>query len=620
MNISEKTSENFLEIMGHFFFSRETLDDIGGSTSESESHQYCHNFVELQVKLSLLPSVFIILLLSFNERRKKIFDCERNFRCLRGRFSFVIPLDFTGKMQNRWSYGFAFGSVTPFMIKLMSQTLLTADVPPYLKVLVALLAALMVSIACMPLFACLSTKHRLLGGVLGLLYSLCWFVAQLWKLFWCRIIIPEKDDDFDDYLLRAGWLFDVPQLLCLGFLVCRFGSIIVKGVQKRLRNHCEQEGLKENEYKYVQHLLRRPAEVPVEKSWLQRNVYEWDPYFKFPNRIIATVVLCFYALYTTVTFEMICSWWLTSRCWDSTEPDYITHSWYISIACATLTSVIHISQVLVYYRKHIKSLRAGDKTCLPRKFKLDPENGVMGLLKYPGHQIALTVWGYVISQLMMFAFGLAFVYLVIIPISQDQIKRWLEDISKSLANFFTLLAVMGLQRLLSHIFFLQDKTSPTDEVKPLALNNRKAFHNINYFFFFFNVILGMMKCLVRLIKSAAVCLMLVSRIERPIMPTGFEQQDSSYYTWLGMIMADHHHSNPVLLCFCHLLSKHTSESVQDGEYSRLNAEPLSKDRVHTRWLLMYTLVRNPKLILLRKKREGRNDKELAFAWAVSNTA
>ncbi|XP_053533384.1 stimulated by retinoic acid gene 6 protein-like isoform X2 [Ictalurus punctatus] len=526
-------------------------------------------------------------------------------------------------MQNRWSYGFAFGSVTPFVFKLMSQTLLTTYVPHYLKALVALLAALMVSIACMPLFVCLSTKHRLLGGVLGLLYSLSWFVAQLCNLIFCRILMP-KGDDLEAYRLRAGWLFDAPQLLCLGFLVCRFGSIIVKGVQKRLRNHCQQEELKENEYKYVQHLLRRPAKVPVEKSWFQRNVYEWDPYFKFPNRITATVVLCFYALYTAVAFEMIYSWWVTSQ-WkidNSTMnvKNYFKNTWYSSVACATLTSIIHISQVLVCYRKHIKSLRAGDKKYLPKNFKLDPDYGVVGLLKYPGHQIAFTVWGYLISQLVMFALGLAFVFLVIIPISLERFDIWLEDVAKSLANFFTLLALMLLQRLLSHIFFLQDKTSPTDEAKPLALNNRKAFHNINYFFFFFNVILGIMSCLLRFIKSAAVCLMFLSRIERPIMPEGFEKQDLSYYTWLGMIMTDHHHTNPVLLSFCHLLSKHSSESLQNGEYSRLNAEPLAKNRVHTRWLLMYTLVRNPKLILLRKKRGHKNDKELAFAWAIANTA
>lgn len=45
-------------------------------------------------------------------------------------------------------------------------------------------------------------------------------------------------------------------------------------------------------------------------------------------------------------------------------------------------------------------------------------------------------------------------------------------IFKNRANFFVLLAVMGLQRMCLHMFFLQDKNSPTDEDKPLALNNR----------------------------------------------------------------------------------------------------------------------------------------------------
>lgn len=40
------------------------------------------------------------------------------------------------------------------------------------------------------------------------------------------------------------------------------------------------------------------------------------------------------------------------------------------------------------------------------------------------------------------------------------------------ANFFVVLAVMALQRMFIHMFFLQDKNSPLDKDKPLALNNR----------------------------------------------------------------------------------------------------------------------------------------------------
>ncbi|GAA6073119.1 stimulated by retinoic acid gene 6 protein-like isoform X1 [Tachysurus ichikawai] len=57
----------------------------------------------------------------------------------------------------------------------------------------------------------------------------------------------------------------------------------------------------------------------------------------------------------------------------------------------------------------------------------------------------------------------------------------------------------------------------------------------------------------RLIKSSAVGLMLLPRIERAIMSQGFERLDKCYCTWVGMIITYHHYSNPVLLCFCHLL-------------------------------------------------------------------
>lgn len=34
--------------------------------------------------------------------------------------------------------------------------------------------------------------------------------------------------------------------------------------------------------------------------WFQRNVYEWDPFFKFPNRIIGTAIISLIGLYTVM--------------------------------------------------------------------------------------------------------------------------------------------------------------------------------------------------------------------------------------------------------------------------------------------------------------------------------
>lgn len=52
-------------------------------------------------------------------------------------------------------------------------------------------------------------------------------------------------------------------------------------------------------------------------------------------------------------------------------------------------------------------------------------------------------------------------------------------------------------------------------------------------------------------------------------------------------------------------------------YLLLSERP-AKERARMRWLLMYTLVRNPKLILMRKQAAQSNKyTEFAFAWAVS---
>ncbi|CAG11535.1 unnamed protein product, partial [Tetraodon nigroviridis] len=85
----------------------------------------------------------------------------------------------------------------------------------------------------------------------------------------------------------------------------------------------------------------------------------------------------------------------------------------------------------------------------------------------------------------------------------------------------------------------------------------KAFHCFNYFFFFYNVVMGISNCIMRLLCSILTGTWLVSRIDRTIMQRGYEAMDPGYSTWVGMIFADHYHNNPVMVCFCHLLLSNT---------------------------------------------------------------
>ena len=54
---------------------------------------------------------------------------------------------------------------------------------------------------------------------------------------------------------------------------------------------------------------------------------------------------------------------------------------------------------------------------------------------------------------------------------------------------------------------------------------RRAFHNFNYFLFFYNVLLGLGACLSRLFISCVLGTWLIARIDRTILQSGYERAD-----------------------------------------------------------------------------------------------
>ncbi|KAM9449493.1 stimulated by retinoic acid gene 6 protein-like isoform 1-T3 [Clarias gariepinus] len=582
--------------------------------------------MDLFLHVSLAPSVCIVALLSFLQHREKCHPFEERFPYLRGRFGIVVPLDFLGSMSNRWSYGFAIGAVTPSVLLLFSETYTPFSVPVWAKAFVYLIGALEVGVAYMPFFVCLSTPHRALGGVLGLLYTVAWLTARLFEVITC----PEGEILGDYQKVITQW----PCVLCLGFLVGRFIAMVVKDVRIRLQFQNEQQVEEEklfqsNQYKHVQTLLRRPPEESVQKSWFRRKVYDWDPYFKFPNRMIGTSIICLIGLYTMTLADYSLSGYIfrelvvvidsledLAKASNNTEDLLVSllphikefslvawNAWFATILSTTLTSVTYTFHVLACYRKHIKRLWAGNRNFLPEKFhKPSSAVSVAAITRYSGWQIAFTLWGYLIVHYVQYMFALMFVYLVVLPIQKEGFLPWFSSLATFLLMIFIVIALVVVQVVMVRIFFLQDKLSPEDKDKPLALNNRRAFNNFNYFFFFYNVIMGLGNCILRLLNSCIVGTWLVPRIDRTIMQRGYEAMDQGYCTWVGMIIADHHHSNPVLVCFCDLLLKHALQKRTAGNtYAQFNTTEFpGGSRVRTRWLLLYTLLRNPKVILLRK--------------------
>ncbi|XP_028261983.1 STRA6-like isoform X2 [Parambassis ranga] len=586
--------------------------------------QDCQNTISVDLlHLSLIPAAMIAGVLSFLQRRAQRLGIDHRLPFLRGRFGIVVPLDTIGSLSNRWSYGFAFGAVSSSVLLLFSEQYIPFTVPPWARAIVYLIGALEVGLAYFPFFACLSTPFRMAGAVLGILYSLPWIIVTVWDTITC----PNGKVLGKYQKVIVQW----PCILSLIFLLGRFIYMLVKAV--RIRQQLEPEDTEElievHQVNHVKRLLRKTPKHSKPLSWFQRRVYEWDPYFKFPNRIIGTVIISLVGLYTmtladyslsNVVFDKVDKWkntleYLVESC-NETETlgamipqlEEFVHvarkSWLATTIFASMNSVAYTFHILACYRKHLKRLWKGQRGFIPERFH-NPSSAisVASIARYSGWQIAFTLWGYLIVHFVHFLLALLLVYALVLPIQHGKALTMLTNLGIIVLTIGLVISFVILQVVLVQIFFLQDKLSPTDKQKPLALNNRKAFHCFNYFFFFYNVVMGISNCILRLLTSIVVGTWLVSRIDRTIMQRGYENMDAGYSTWIGMIFADHYHNNPVMVCFCQLLVSKTLVRHNTSAYSTFSNTPPESpvnSRVRRRWALLYTLLRNPHLILLRK--------------------
>ncbi|KAM4584428.1 STRA6-like [Odontesthes bonariensis] len=602
---------------------RNAEEHVNSTTSTIED---CQNkiSVELFLHLSLIPAVLIVGVLSFLQRRAQRLPIDHRLPFLDGRFGIVVPLDTIGNLSNRWTYGFAFGAVANSVLLLFSERYVPFTVPSWARAILYLVGALEVGLVYFPFFACLSTPFRMAGAVLGILYSLSWIIITLWDTITC----PGGKPLGKHQKIISQW----PSILSLIFLLGRFIYMLVKDVRIRLQLELEDHDEKAEQHQalHVKRLLRRAAEPSEPLSWFQRQVYEWDPYFKFPNRIIGTLIISLIGLYMMTLADYIVSddvfnqieHWkdtlkhLVTSCNETEALGYMIpqleefiyvarKSWLSTTIFASLNSVAYTFHILACYRKHLKRLWKGQKGFLPEKFH-NPKSAisVASIARYSGWQIAFTLWGYLIVHFVHFMFALLLVYVLVLPIQHGRVQSMLLNLGIILLTIGLVIGLLILQVVLVQVFFLQDKMSPTDKQKPLALNNRKAFHCFNYFFFFYNVVMGISTCIMRLLNSILVGTWLVSRIDRTIMQRGYETMDAGYRTWIGMIFADHYHNNPVMVCFCRLLVSKILERHNASTYSSFDNSPSGdpvNNRARRRWTLLYTLLKNPHLILLRKQ-------------------
>ncbi|XP_025772305.1 stimulated by retinoic acid gene 6 protein-like [Puma concolor] len=541
--------------------------------------------MELFLHYSLIPSLFIILVLSFLQRREHCKQRDDTSHLLGNRFGIIIPLDFVGTFSNRWSYGIAFGATANKVMFLFSEGYQPLHIPQWAQAFVLLIGGTEVGLSHFPFFACLSSEFRLVSSILGFSYSLIWFAVTI-----------------------------------LYIIQCPHGQLLVTVIMKAVHGPRRMLG-------------------ETKKSWFQTRVYEWDPCFQFPSRMIGTTVLAFICLYLFIVIEFCMFMYVRDELdvFEGELENYIASMnqtgtltpvilqvkelmnvskgvWLVTILPASLTCVSYLFHILACYRKHMKRLWAGNKHFLPLKFHHPSSSkSVVAIARYSGWQIAYILWGYLIIHVVQSLCGLMIMYSLVLPVVHNQGLEMLQGLGIGTLTISIVLGLMILQVWIATSFFLQPKMSMADKQKPLALNNRKAFHNFNYFLFFYNVLLGLGACLSRLLISCILGTWLIARIDRTIMQNGYEGADMGFSAWIGMLYVDHYHTNPVLVSFCNILiTGHRERRLQQAiKYWCLNqsAGPRVSARSRTRWLLLQTLVNNPKLVMLRKSRPGHSSRE-----------
>uniref|UniRef100_A0A8D2IR27 Stimulated by retinoic acid gene 6 protein-like n=1 Tax=Varanus komodoensis TaxID=61221 RepID=A0A8D2IR27_VARKO len=522
------------------------------------------------------------------------------------------PLDFMGAYSNRWSLSFAFGATATKVMILFSEGYGPEQVlPQWAHAIVLFIGATEVGLSSYPFFVCLSTRFQIIGACLGFLYTGTWTVVMIVDIIQCPhgLVVGEYEKI----------IFYWPSLLCKVFLLGRFAYIFVQALRVRLQMDLNQEEtsfLELHQAQYVQQLMKKPPTEQPPKSWIQQKVYEWDPLFQFPCRMICMGVLAMICLYMVSKGDLLVL--RVSAPSQVDKPvmaliqsleefiDVTEGVWTATTFTACLTCVSYVFHILACYRKHMKRLWAGQKQFLPVMFsKCSSSQSVAAIARYSGWQIAYILWGYLIIHVVQCLFGVLLMYSFVLPVKNGQGVEMVKNLGIGILTLCIIIGFILLQVLIAARFFLQPKILENDKEKPLALDNRRGFQNFNYFFFFYNVLLGLGSCLFRLLSSIVVGAWLIARIDRTIMPKGYEALDMGFRTWIGMLFLDHYHTNPTLICFCHILVLKARERPQQGStyyqhFNNATGKPEVSKKSRTRWLLLYTLLNNPSLSALRK--------------------
>ncbi|XP_052103767.1 stimulated by retinoic acid gene 6 protein-like [Mytilus californianus] len=259
-----------------------------------------------------------------------------------------------------------------------------------------------------------------------------------------------------------------------------------------------------------------------------------------------------------------------------------------------------IFHMISSYRKNLIGLYKGSKIHIPPRSEKSNPNIMVGTMRYTGYQVGYILWGYLIQWSLFF---LVFnVIALIINLYRIGSADFITNLIKQLWPApITALALNLIQLLLAKFVFLQERGNL------LAIDNRRGFFFVTYFIFFYNTFLGVVSCLLRIIKAILIGALFLGRLDHSTLPRRFQLMDPGFDAYVGFMHMENAHFNPIVLTFLSLLKRKTTydtknkkgidNELYDIKYTMKGQPHRSAIR---RWQLACMLHYNPQLRIMRK--------------------
>ncbi|XP_070173788.1 stimulated by retinoic acid gene 6 protein-like [Littorina saxatilis] len=555
---------------------------------------------------SLIPALLITMAFAATKKRRNIL-----LNMFRGRPGLIYPMDSLTR-SSRISYACAFGATAILVYRIVLEQTYAIEYngARAVKSFIAIASMFIYGMVFFPVFGSLALETVFSFG-LGTAYVWMMTAIDIFRLTECHL-----DTETRVLLVFRG----LPSLLCSLYLSISMPIRMVTAFKKGKYFYWDDEAegeensLEDIRDSYSGHHVAKLFQKPVLKlppegfkqrvvsivlGLFHRFVYQRQRGFRYPSRMISVMFVSIIVIYTltleilsifpsliqlyadALMYYMDITMGLTPAVNESSTETAIRNWFYVgywsigilrvclivSTVLATVFSLFNVLHTLSSYRQNLYALYRGDHSHIPHASAYSNTSHCINSIKYAGFQVGYIIWSYLLQCLILFliSFLLAIVILLII----NDLNKWIILLLDLLWPVVLTAVIVALgQLLLAKYFFLQGRGVY------LALNNRSFYFNFTYFMFFYNIFLGLVSCLLRILKAMFVGVVFLSRLDSSTLPRRFEFIDPGFKAYVGYMQIEAAHTHPVVIIFTRVMMlglQHKRERVRAQE-GKLNAE------------------------------------------------